>query len=79
MSDNIEEGEVDPEFVPEVTRAADEDHVAAQSNSQEAPNKKRAPTKRRQTTNVNKTTPHPAPLFLPPCLPSLQSPILSVT
>ncbi|CAD0095081.1 unnamed protein product [Aureobasidium vineae] len=61
MSDNnsVEEGEVDPDFVSEVTRAADEDHVAAQSNAQEAPKKKRAPTKRRQTTKVNKTTPHP--------------------
>ena len=73
--DSVEEGEVDPDFVPEANCTTDEDHVGVQRLAQEAqmaPKQRRAPTKRRQTTKVNKTTslaanplptaPLPAPL-----------------
>lgn len=61
--DSVEEGEVDPDFVPEANCTADEDHVAVQRLAQEAqmaPKPRRAPTKRRQTTKVDKNTPLPA-------------------
>ncbi|CAD0088344.1 unnamed protein product [Aureobasidium mustum] len=61
--DSVEEGEVDPDFVPEANRTTDEDHVGVQRLAQEAqmaPKQRRAPTKRRQTTKVTKTTSRPA-------------------
>ncbi|KAH0360227.1 hypothetical protein KCU65_g9539, partial [Aureobasidium melanogenum] len=62
--DSAEEGEVDPDFVPEATRTADEDHVGVQKLAQEAQmalkQQRRAPARRRQTSKVNRTTPLPA-------------------
>ncbi|KAK6000508.1 hypothetical protein QM012_003754 [Aureobasidium pullulans] len=60
--DSVEEGEVDPDFVPEAYRTADEDHVDVQRLAQEAqmtPKQRRAPIKRHRTTKVDNTTPFP--------------------
>ncbi|KAG9695528.1 hypothetical protein KCU95_g8475, partial [Aureobasidium melanogenum] len=58
-NDSVNEEEVDPDFIPEADRAADEDHVGAQRLAQKvqmAPKQRRLPTKRRQTPKVNKIT-----------------------
>ncbi|KAH0270505.1 hypothetical protein KCU91_g8010, partial [Aureobasidium melanogenum] len=57
--DSVNEEEVDPDFIPEADRAADEDHVGVQRLAQKvqmAPTQRRLPTKRRQTSKVNKIT-----------------------